>query len=541
MWHQSIDPTGRLWLSAIIAVVPILVFLLCLTVLKLKGITAGIIAVVLQVIVALWPYGMPFGSISGAALLGILTAIWPIAYIIVMAVWLYRLAVASGRFDVIRASISGISPDQRVQVLLISFCFGAFLEGAAGFGVPIAICAALLVQLGFGPVKAAMLSLVANVAAGAYGAIGIPVIIGAQVGEVDVRALSADMVLVLQLLTFAVPFILVMIMDGWRGIRETWPMTLAVAVAYSAVQAGVLLFLGPELADILPGLFAMVVVFGVSRVWKPSRVYREDGGEVPEPVTQDFGVVVVAWSPFYILTGVILVWSIPWFKSLFAAGGALSATVFSVPIPGITGVVIPAGKDAATTAAWAFNPISATGTAILIAVLITFWTTPQLTSRDLWLQLGQTIRELWRAIVLIALILVVANIANYSGGSAAIGSALAAVGIVFPLLAPIIGWFGVFITGSVVNNNTLFAQLQTVTAQHIGVDPTLLVAANTAGGAVAKIVSPQSIAIAAGAVGLTGREGDILRASIKYSLGMLAFICVWVFLLSLVLPHAPVG
>jgi lactate permease len=541
MWHQSIDPTGRLWLSAIIAVVPILVFLLCLTVLKLKGITAGIIAVVLQVIVALWPYGMPFGSISGAALLGILTAIWPIAYIIVMAVWLYRLAVASGRFDVIRASISGISPDQRVQVLLISFCFGAFLEGAAGFGVPIAICAALLVQLGFGPVKAAMLSLVANVAAGAYGAIGIPVIIGAQVGEVDVRALSADMVLVLQLLTFAVPFILVMIMDGWRGIRETWPMTLAVAVAYSAVQAGVLLFLGPELADILPGLFAMVVVFGVSRVWKPSRVYREDGGEVPEPVTQDFGVVVVAWSPFYILTGVILVWSIPWFKSLFAAGGALSATVFSVPIPGITGVVIPAGKDAATTAAWAFNPISATGTAILIAVLITFWTTPQLTSRDLWMQLGQTIRELWRAIVLIALILVVANIANYSGGSAAIGSALAAVGIVFPLLAPIIGWFGVFITGSVVNNNTLFAQLQTVTAQHIGVDPTLLVAANTAGGAVAKIVSPQSIAIAAGAVGLTGREGDILRASIKYSLGMLAFICVWVFLLSLVLPHAPVG
>ncbi|MFG6445630.1 L-lactate permease [Microbacterium sp. P07] len=538
MWTQSIDPTGQLWLSAIIAVIPVLVFLLCLVVFKLSGITAGIIAVVLQVVVAVWPFGMPAGSIAGAGLLGVLTAIWPIAYIIVTAVWLYKLAVASGRFDVIRASISGISPDQRVQVLLISFCFGAFLEGAAGFGVPIAICAALLVQLGFAPIKAAMLSLVANVAAGAYGAIGIPVIIGAQVGGVGLSGLTLDMVLVLQLLTFAVPFILVMILDGWRGVRETWPVTLGVSAAYSAAQAGILIFLGPELADIVPGLFGMVVIFMIGRVWQPRRIYREDGGEVPVAEKHDFGEVVVAWSPFYILTGVIFVWSIPWFKSLFTADGPLSWLVFSVPIPGITGVVVPAGADDPVTAAWAFTPVNATGTAILVAVLVTFWTTPQLRSRDLIAQLRVTIHDLWRPIILIALILVVANVANYSGGSASIGNALAAVGLLFPLFAPIIGWFGVFITGSVVNNNTLFAHLQTVTAEKIGVDPTLLVAANTAGGTVAKVVSPQSIAIAAGAVGLTGREGEILRASMKYSLGMLAFVCVWVFLLSLVLPHA---
>lgn len=537
MWTQTIDPTGQLWLSALVAVVPILVFLLCLVVLKLKGITAGIIAVVLQVVIAAWPFGMPAGSIAGAGLLGVLTAIWPIAYIIVMAVWLYRLAVASGRFDVIRASISGISPDQRIQVLLISFSFGAFLEGAAGFGVPIAICAALLVQLGFGPVKAAMLSLVANVAAGAYGAIGIPVIIGAQVGEVGLSGLTLDMVLVLQLLTFSVPFILVMILDGWRGVRETWPVTLGVSAAYSVVQAGILIFLGPELADIVPGLFGMVVIFMIGRVWQPKRIYREDGGTVPAAEKHDFGEVVVAWSPFYILTAVIFVWSIPWFKSLFAAGGPLSWLVFSVPIPGVTGVVVPAGSDTAVATAWAFTPVNATGTAILVAVLITFWTTPQLRSRDLWAQLAATVRDLWRPVILIALILVVANIANFSGGSASIGNALAAVGLLFPLFAPIIGWFGVFITGSVVNNNTLFAHLQSVTAQQIGVDPTLLVAANTAGGTVAKVVSPQSIAIAAGAVGLTGREGEILRASIKYSLGMLVFVCVWVFLLSLVMPH----
>ncbi|GAA1930600.1 L-lactate permease [Microbacterium aoyamense] len=536
MWEQSIDPTGQLWLSAIIAVIPILVFLLCLVVFKLKGITAALIAVALEVVVAIWPYGMPIGSIAGASLLGILTAIWPIAYIIVMAVWLYKLAVASGRFEIIRASISGISPDQRIQVLLISFCFGAFLEGAAGFGVPIAICAALLVQLGFGPVKAAMLCLVANVAAGAYGAIGIPVIVGAQVGGVEVMDLTVDMVLVLQGLTLAVPFILVMILDGWRGVRETWPVTLAVSAAFSAVQAAILLFLGPELADILPGLIGMVVIFMVGRVWKPTRIYREDGGVAPEPKKYDFGDVVVAWSPFYILTGVIFVWSIPWFKALFAPGGALSWLAFAVPIPGVTGVIVPSGASDPVATTWAFTPVNATGTAILIAVLITFFTTPQLKSRDLWDQLAATIRELWRPIILIALILVVANIANYSGGSASIGNALAAVGLLFPLFSPIIGWFGVFITGSVVNNNTLFAHLQTITAQQIGVDPTLLVAANTAGGAVAKVVSPQSIAIAAGAVGLVGREAEILRASIKYSLGMLAFVCVWVFLLSLVLP-----
>jgi lactate permease len=536
MWNQDIDPLGQLWLSALLAAVPIVVFLLCLVVFKLKGITAGIIAVALEVVIAWWPFDMPLPSIAGAGLLGILTALWPIAYIIVMAVWLYKLTVASGRFDIIRTSIAGVSPDQRVQVLLISFAFGAFLEGAAGFGVPIAICAALLVQLGFGPVKAAMLSLVANVAAGAYGAIGIPVIVGAQVGGVDVSSLSVYMVLVLQLVTLATPFILVLIMDGWRGIRETLPVTAAVAVVYSAAQAAILIFLGPELADILPGLLAMVVIFMVGRVWKPSRVYREDGCDAPAPAPQDFGDVVVAWSPFYILTGVIFVWSIPWFKSLFTAEGPLSWLVFKVPIPGITGVVVPDGSTDPVTTTWDFTPLNATGTAILIAVLITFFTTPQLTASDLWAQLRATVRDLWQPIVLIALILVVANVANYSGGSASIGNALAGAGAIFPLFAPIIGWFGVFITGSVVNNNTLFAQLQSVTAQQIGVDPTLLVAANTAGGAVAKIVSPQSIAIAAGAVGLIGRESEILRAAIRYSLGMLAFVCVWVMLLSLVVP-----
>lgn len=534
MWYQDTNPLNGLWLSALVAVLPILAFLLCLVAFKMKGITAGIIALILQVIIAMWPFGMPVASIAGAGFLGVLTAIWPIAYIIVLAVLLYRLTVASGRFDTVRNSIAGISADQRIQVLLVSFGFGAFLEGAAGFGVPIAICAALLVQLGFKPVKAAMLSLVANVAAGAYGAIGIPVIVAAKVGGVNLADLSFDLVLVLQLVSFATPFILVMILDGWRGFRETLPITLAVSVTYNVSQASLLIFLGPELADILPGLLAMVMIVIVGRFWKPSHIYRENNSPAPTPVKESFKKILVAWSPFYILTAAIFVWSIPAFKALFLEGGVLSSLVLKFSLPGITGVIVSSGATQASTATWAFTPINATGTAILVAIIIIFVTTKQLHLTDVLKTFSKTVCDLWQSIVLIALILALANIANLSGGTASIGNALAAVGIAFPLLSPIIGWFGVFITGSVVNNNTLFAQLQSITATKIGVDPTLLVAANTAGGAVAKVISPQSIAIAAGAVGLTGREGDILRASIKYSLGMLAFLCVWVMLLSLV-------
>jgi lactate permease len=534
MWYQDFNPTGTLWISATIAVLPILAFLICLVVFKMKGMTAGIIALILQVIVAAWPFSMPIASVAGASLKGIMIATWPIAYIIIMAVWLYRLTVASGRFDVVRSSIAGVSPDQRVQVLLISFGFGAFLEGAAGFGVPIAICAALLVQLGFKPVKAAMISLVANVAAGAYGAIGIPVIVAANVAGLELDELSLQMVLVLQALTFATPFVLVMILDGWRGLRETFPLTFIVSVCYSGTQAGLLIFLGPELADIMPGLVAMIMVAAVSRFWKPAHTYREEGSPEPKAMTLSPSKVIAAWSPFYILTAAIFVWSIPAFKAMFGAGGALSWLVFKFEIPGVTGVIVPSGMQQAIKDTWALTPINATGSAILLAIILTFLTCSKLKFADLFETLSKTLADLWQSIVLIALILALANIANLSGGTASIGNALAAAGLLFPLFSPIIGWFGVFITGSVVNNNVLFAQLQAVTAGQIGVNSTLLVAANTAGGAVAKVISPQSIAIAAGAVNLTGRESEILRASIKYSLGMLILLCAWVMLLSLI-------
>jgi lactate permease len=556
MWTQDPDPFGVPWLSALVAAIPILLFLLCLVVLKLTGLQAAGIALVAEGVVALAVFGMPVPALAGAGLLGLLSAIWPIAYIILMAVWLYRLAVASGKFDVIRASIAAISPDQRIQVLLISFCFGAFLEGVAGFGVPIAICAAMLVTLGFRPVRAAMISLVANFAAGAYGAVGIPVIVGAQVGGIDVMDLSRDLALILQPVTLLIPFLLVVILDGFRGLRETWPATLVVTLVFSGTQAAVLLFLGPELAAILPGLLGMVALAALRLVWQPRHVFvegeargdgsRTDGSRTdasrapaapaaPAPVRHSAREVLAAWSPFYVLTVLVFVWSTPAFKALSAPGGPLAWAVVTVPMPGVTGRITTSG-GAVVANAWSWTPLGATGTAILLAVVITVLTSRALTWPVVRDQLRGTWRDLWKALVLIAAILVLAQIANLSGGSAGIGGALAGAGAWFPLLAPVIGWVGVFLTGSVVNANTLFAQLQTTTAGRIGVDATLLVGASTAGGAAAKVISPQSIAIAAGAVGLTGRESEILRASIGYSLGILVVLSLWTFGLSQLLP-----
>jgi lactate permease len=579
MWIQDPDPLGIPWLSALVAAIPILLFLFCLVVFKLTGLQAAGVALVAEVVVALAMFGMPVPALAGAGLLGLLSAIWPIAYIILMAVWLYRLAVASGKFDVIRASIAAISPDQRIQVLLISFCFGAFLEGVAGFGVPIAICAAMLVTLGFRPVRAAMISLVANFAAGAYGAVGIPVIVGAQVGGVDVMDLSRDLALILQPVTLLIPFLLVVILDGFRGLRETWPATLVVTLVFSGTQAAVLLLLGPELAAILPGLLGMVALAALRLVWSPRHVFHEgepregasragaDAGSgapgrggaardaarsagstatatltapvatppAAEPARHSAREVLAAWSPFYVLTVLVFVWSTPGFKALSAPGGPLAWAVVTVPMPGVTGRITTAG-GAVVTNAWSWTPVGATGTAILLAVVITALTSRTLTRSVVLAQLRGTWRDLGKALVLIAAILVLAQIANLSGGSAGIGGALAGAGAWFPLLAPVIGWVGVFLTGSVVNNNTLFAQLQATTAGRIGVDATLLVAANTAGGAAAKVISPQSIAIAAGAVGLSGRESEILRASIGYSVGILVVLSLWTFGLSQMLP-----
>ena len=539
MWQQNYDPLGNPNLSALLAALPVLVFLLALTVLRLKGLTAALLAVVVSALVSALVFGMPAGTIAGAGLLGIANGVFPISFIVLMAVWLYKLAIRSGKFEVIRGSIATISEDQRIQVLLIAFCFGGFLEGAAGFGVPIAICAALLVELGFRPLKAAMLCLLANGAAGAYGAIGIPVLVGAQQGGVSLDAMSLMLMALVQVIALLSPAILVLMLDGWRGVRETWPVLLVVGGVFSGVQTAVLYLLGPELVDIIGPLAAMAALAGFMQVWRPRRIYRE--ADTPPGPVQRYTLkeVLLAWSPFYILTAAILLWSLPAFKALFAAGGALASSVLHLPIRLLDGRVqeLPPLVESVHTlpAVWNVGWLNASGTAIMVAAVLTVVLSPRLNLRMAGEELAQTGREMWKPLATVSLVMAVAYITNYSGASSTIGLALAQTGGVFPLLSPVIGWMGVFITGSVVNSNTLFAHLQAVTAAQIGVPEALLVAANTAGGVMAKLVSPQSIAIAAAAVKLVGQESAIMRTTLGISLGLLAYVCLCTWGLSVLL------
>ena len=536
MWHQNYDPLGNANLSALLAALPVLVFLLALTVLRLKGLTAALLAVLVSALVSSLVFGMPLDTLVGAALLGIANGVFPISFIVLMAVWLYKLAIRSGKFEVIRGSIATISEDQRIQVLLIAFCFGGFLEGAAGFGVPIAICAALLVELGFRPLKAAMLCLVANGAAGAYGAIGIPVLVGAQQGGVGLGEMSQMLIPLVQLCALLLPAVLVLLLDGWRGVRETWPVLLVVGGVFSGTQTLVLYLLGPELVDIIGPLAAMGSLAAFMQVWRPRRIYRE--AQAPPVSSQRWSLkqVLLAWSPFYILTATILVWSLPAFKALFAADGVLGATVLHLPVGLLDQRIqeLPPLVAVAHTlpAVWTVGWLNASGTAILIAALLTVVLSPKLGLRAAGEELAQSGREMWKPLATVALVMAVAYITNYSGASSTIGLALAQAGGVFPALAPVIGWTGVFITGSVVNSNTLFAHLQAVTAAQIGVSPALLVAANTAGGVMAKLVSPQSIAIAAAAVKLVGQESAIMRTTLAVSLALLGYVCLCTLLLS---------
>ncbi|OLP65693.1 L-lactate permease [Bacillus pumilus] len=537
MWQQIYDPFGNEFVSAFVAMLPILFFLLALTVFKLKGVIAACITLIVSFVTAVFFFHMPFEKALSAVLLGISNGLWPIGYIVIMAVWLYKIAVKSGKFDVIRSSIAGISQDQRLQLLLIGFSFNAFLEGAAGFGVPIAISAALLTELGFKPLKAAMLCLIANAASGAFGAVGIPVITGAQMGNLTPLALSQTLVYTIPFISFCIPFLLILILDGFKGIKETLPALLVVSGSYAILQAVTMVTMGPELANIISALASMGILALFLRKWQPKQIYREEGAPAIEQKQTYRGVEVIkAWSPFYILTAVITVWSLPAFKALFAVGGPLNWTTILVKMPFLHQQIVKlppiAQTDTPIDAILKIDVISATGTAILIAVMLTGLFSGQIKLKEGATCLKTAVKELWVPVLTICFVMGFANLANFAGLSSSIGLALAKTGDLFPLVSPVLGWIGVFITGSVVSNNALFGNLQAVTASQIGSQAALLIGANTTGGVMAKLISPQSIAIATAAVGETGKESELFKMTVKYSFILLAIVCVWTLILA---------
>ena len=526
-WQQIYDPVGNLWLSSLVAAIPIIFFFVALTLLRLKGHVAGTITVLLALLVAVFFYGMPVQMALASAGYGFLYGLWPIAWIIVTAVFLYKITVKTGQFEIIRASVVSLTEDQRLQMLLVGFAFGAFLEGAAGFGAPVAITAALLVGLGFNPLYAAGLCLITNTAPVAFGAMGIPITVAGQVTGIDPFKIGQMAGRQLPLLSMLIPVWVILIMDGWRGVRETWPAILVTGLSFAITQFFTANYIGPELPDITSALVSLISLAVFLKFWKPKRIFRFPGQEVTvKTANQPLGVVLKAWSPFLILTVFVTIWSLKPFKALFAKTGELAWTVINVPVPMLDKLVIkmvPIVKVATPyTAVYSFNWLAATGTAILLAAIATLLML-RMKPRDAVATFAETVRELAKPIFSIGMVLAFAFVANYSGLSSTLALLLAGTGAAFPFFSPLLGWLGVFLTGSDTSSNALFCNLQATTAHQIGVSDTLLVAANTTGGVTAKMISPQSIAVACAAVGLVGRESDLFRFTVKHSL-MLAVL-----------------
>lgn len=530
-WAQIYDPLGNLWLSSLIALIPIAFFFVALAVLRMKGHVAGTITVVLALAVAILFYQMPVPMALAAAGYGFFYGLWPIAWIIVTAVFLYKITVKTGQFDIIRSSVLSITEDQRLQMLLVGFAFGAFLEGAAGFGAPVAITAALLVGLGFNPLYAAGLCLIANTAPVAFGAMGIPITVAGQVTGLDPFHIGQMAGRQLPLLSVIVPFWLVAIMDGWRGIKDTYPAILVAGVSFAVTQFLTANYIGPELPDITSALVSLICLTLFLKVWKPKNIFRFAGQErkasnKAEP-TYNAGQIFKAWSPFIILTVMVTIWSLKPFKAMFGKDGLLESWVIKVSVPFLDKLVTKMPPIVAEAkpyeAVYKFDWFSATGTSILLAAIITLLVL-RMKPMEALRTFGETLSELKRPIYSIGMVLAFAFVANYSGLSATLALLLAGTGAMFTFFSPFLGWLGVFLTGSDTSSNALFCSLQANTAHQIGVSDTLLVAANTTGGVTGKMISPQSMAVACAAVGLVGKESDLFRFTLKHSLMFAAIV-----------------
>lgn len=549
-WNQIYAPLGSLGLSALAAGIPIIFFFIALAALRIKGHVAAAITLLLALGVAIFAYGMPVPQALAAAGYGFAYGLWPIAWIIVTAVFLYKIVDKTGQLEIIRASILSITDDQRLQLLLIGFAFGAFLEGAAGFGAPVAITSALLVGLGFNPLYAAGLCLIANTAPVAFGAMGIPMIVAGQVTGIDPMQIGAMAGRQLPLLSLLVPFWLVFMMDGLRGIREVWPAALVTGGSFAVTQYLTSNFIGPELPDITSALVCLFSLTVFLKIWQPASARAGAGAQVvasggaaalggfpgggggARPASRkaspySAAQTVRAWAPFFILTAVVTVWSVPPFKALFAAKGALAGTILKFRIPFLDQLVMKTAPIVASPKAYdavlKIDLVSAVGTAILLTAIISVLLL-RMKPRAALAAFGETLLELRRPILSIGLVLAFAFVANYSGMSSTLALVLAGTGAAFPFFSPFLGWLGVFLTGSDTSSNALFCSLQSTTAHQIHVSDTLLVTANTTGGVTAKMISPQSIAVACAATGLVGRESELFRFTVKHSLLFAIFI-----------------
>ena len=531
-WTQIYDPLGNIWLSAFVAFLPILCFLVSLLVFKLKGYMAAFLTVILASVLALFVYDMPFSLIGASFVQGFAQGMWPIAWIIIAAIFLYKLSVKSGSFEVIKQSVISITPDHRIQVILIGFCFGSFLEGAIGFGGPVAITAALLVGLGLKPLYAAGLCLIANTAPVAFGAVGIPIIAMANLVGVEQYEISAMVGRMLVPLSLTVPFFIVFLMDGFKGVKETFPAILVAAISFTATQFISSNYLGAELPDIVSAVVSLICTTAFLKIWKPSNIFRlDDQTDFTSKTELSNGQIFKAWLPFILLIACIILWTQPWFKALFAKGGIFDYTVVTLAANNVGASIVDAtGKAIGLNLNISFVGLQA-GTAILLAAFLSIWFL-KIKANDAADCFWDTLKEMAIPCITIGLVVSFAFIAKNAAMSTTLGLAFAQTGDAFAFFSPVIGWIGVFLTGSDTSSNLLFGPLQQVSARELGVGEALFLAANSVGGVVGKMISPQSIAIACAAVGLVGRESELFKFTLKYSVAFIILIGIWTLIIA---------
>ena len=543
IWSQVYDPLGNTILSTLVCAIPVIVLLGGLGIFHIRAHYAAIAGLVAAAVIAMFVIGMPGQLTLRAGLYGALFAVTTICWIILNLIFLYRMTLKAGLFTVLQDSIGGITNDRRLQLVLIAFCFGAFFEGAAGGGTPVAVTGAILIGLGFTPLAASGLSLIANTAPVAYGGLGTPIIVLQSVTQPDnpdyLFTLSSMVGRQLPFFSVIVPFWLVLTFCGWRRTMEVWPAILMAGIAFAVPQFFISNFHGPWLVDMLSAMISMVILAVFLVLWKPKSVMldasgagvtvpRADAAAVHHGHSRD--LVIKAWTPWVILTVVLFVWGISWFKNNVLN---LPGTYWEIPIDGLHKIVQRVAPAVAVPrlepAVWKWGILSATGTGIFLAAIIAGFVMG-FKPREMFKTWIETFGLMKFSLLTILAMLALGYITRYAGMDGTLGLAFANTGWLYPFFGTMIGWIGTALTGTDAASNALFGSQQVITANKLGLSPTLMAAANSSGGVMGKMIDAQSIVVASVATNQQGREGVILRFVFWHSISLAALVGLLVML-----------
>jgi lactate permease len=536
-WTQAYAPLGSLAFSAIAAAIPLVVIFALLASGKLPGWASALASLCAALAIGVGIWRIPIIPAISSALLGVGFAVLPILWIVISALWIHELCVASGQFELIRSTFASITSDRRLQALFIAFAFGAFLEGAGGFGTPVAITVAMLVGLGFQPRPAATICLIANSSPVAFAAAGVPVAAAAAVSGLDVLLLGRIIGRMVTPLTILVPFWLCVVLCGWKKSLEVLPAILVSSILFAGTQLLISTFNGPWTAGLLSAIVTLTGLWLFFKVWKPRTVWDfPDSSPAPAAKNSASSLSVLrAWAPYLLMSFLVLLWAVGPVRN------ALQRIDISFAWPLLDGTVLrapPVVKAVAPyRATYSFAIFSAPGTAIFIAGFLSLFILPGMTIRKGFISLGRTIVNLRWTITMVCLVLATAYVMNYSGMNSSLGLALTATGVIFPFFSPLLGWLGVLLSGSDTSSNALFGSLQRTTAETLGLNPGLMVAANATGGVAGKMISPQSISVATVSAQLPRQEGVLLRSTIGHSIAMALIVSVITLALAYVVPQ----